>query len=485
MGRRTDGPEVGSHLMPRLMFGPWEPDKPPYLTEALATALNVYAGPNGYRPIRQFSAASGGTLVSTCLGAASFVAPQGASSIVAGTQIALYRAQLSGWEEIGNGYGLQPDGRWRFAQFGGLAIASNGSDAMVKIDLTTAETAPLGGDPPTARNLMVVKDFLVALVLNGDVQTLGWSAINNAEWWTWGQNQSDYQIMPSGGEITGGFGGEVGIVLQRGRITRMTYVGDNVVFQFDEVSSNVGCVSMNSTAQWGTLGFFLSDTGFMMWDGASIRPIGHERVDRYFASLYSHTSLSHMSTAIDPVNSIVAWSMQDRVLLYNWVLDRWTVSDLAASIIFPGYTRDIALDELDTPYPVIDGMPISLDDPFFKGGDPRFYVINSSNTIGTLAGTNMAVSIEGNAVELTPGREARIQRVRPISDTESLTVGIATTQRLGQAYVSTDYTGLTESGDLAVRERGRFSKFSLDVAAGVAWTFAQGLDVEMARGARR
>ena len=471
--------------MPRLLFGPWEPDKPPSLTESLATALNVYAGPNGYRPIKQFSAASGGVLPATCHGAGSFVAPQGASTIVAGTQDALYRAQLNGWDEIGNGYGLQEDGRWRFAQFGGLAIATNGSDAMVKVNLTTTEVAPLAGSPPKARNLMVVKDFLVALVLNGDVQTLGWSGINNAEWWTYGQNQSDYQIMPSGGEITGGFGGEVGIVLQRGRITRMTYVGDNVVFQFDEISSNIGCVSMNSTAQWGTLGFFLSDTGFMMWDGAGLKPIGHERVDRYFSTLYSHTSLSRMSTAIDPINSIVAWSMQDRMLLYNWTLDRWTVSDLTASIIFPGYTRDIALDELDAPYPVLDGMPVSLDDPFFKGGDPRFYVIDTDDTLGTLAGTNMAASLVGNAVEMAPGREARIQRARPISDAEAPTLGIATTQRLGQAYSSNNYSSLTDSGDFEVRERGRFAKFSMSMAAGAAWTFAQGLDVEAVGGARR
>ncbi len=472
--------------MPRVLFGPWEPDKAPHLSSSLTQALNVYAGASGYRPFKQFSAASGGTLPAKCYGAGSFVAPQGQSTIVAGTQTNLYRAQLSGWQSIGSGYGLQTTSRWRFAQFGGLAIATNGSDAMQKINLVTAMTQPLGGNPPKVENLTVVKDFLVGAVINGDVQTLAWSGINDAEFWTYGQNQSDYQIMPSGGKITGLFGGEVGIVLQRGRITRMTYVGDNVVFQFDEISSNVGCVSMNSTAQWGALGFFLSDTGFMMWDGSSIKPIGQERVDRYFKDLYSHVSLDFMSTAIDPSNSIVSWSMGDRMLVYNWVLDRWTVSDLAASIIFPGFTRDISLDELDSPYPILDNTPVSLDDPFFKGGDPRFYVLNASNQLGTLTGATMPANLTVAGMELAKSREARVRNVRPLSDIDSgITLALSTTARLGQAYTTNTYTGLMPSGDMPVRERGRYLTASMQTTAGAVWSFAQGLDIDLTPGAKR
>lgn len=472
--------------MPRILFGPWTPDVAPNLTSNLSVARNIYPAANGYRPIRAFSAATGGGLPSRCQGAGSFVAPQGGASIIAGTQTGLYRAQLSGWQAIGTGYGGQLDSRWRFAQFGGLAIATNGADPMVKIDLTLGTTAPLGGSPPKAKNLAVVKDFLVATIINGDVQTLAWSGINNAEQWTFGTNQSDYNIMPSGGAITGIFGGEYGLVLQRGRITRMTYVGDNVVFQFDEVSSNVGCVSQNSTAQWGTLGFFLSDTGFMMWDGSSLKPIGQERIDRYFRARYGHTSLDVMSTAIDPENAIVAWSMGDLALLYNWVLDRWTMSDAAWGTIFPGFTRDIALDELTTPYPILDNVPVSLDDPFFKGGDPRFYVVDANNNLGTLTGPVMAAELQGVVTELAPGRDARLRWVRPLSDVESgLTVRVETSQRLGQVATVSSYATMQTSGDVPVRDRGRYMSIGLLLASGAPWTYAQGYDAETERGAKR
>jgi len=470
----------------RLMFGPWEPDKPAHLSGAVTTARNVYPGPNGYRPLKQFSPVENGTLPGPCLGASSFTTPQGVSSIIAGTQTALYRPQLSGWQELSSGYGLQEDGRWRFAQFGGLAIATNGSDEMVKIDLTTAVVAPLGGSPPKAKNLAVVKDFLVATVINGDVQTLAWSGINNAEWWTYGQNQSDYNVMPSGGEITGIFGGEFGLILQRNRITRMDYVGDNLIFQFSEISSNVGCVTMNSTAQWGTLGFFYSDTGFKMWDGSQVVSIGQERVDRYFKSLYTTPSLKNMTTAIDPVNSIVMWSMPDFALIYNWQINRWTYTDAEFGPVFAGVTRDIALDEMDPDYPVLDDIDPSLDDPVFFGDDPRFYVFDGDNRLGSLTGSTMETELTVSALELAGGREARIQMLRPLSDIETgLTVNVASSQRLGQASTTNSYGSIADSGDVMVRERGRFAGFYFVTAPAAVWTFSQGLDVDFARGARR
>lgn len=470
----------------RIMFGGWEPDKPPHLSNALTVCRNVYPGPNGYRPLKQFVPTSGGTLPAPSLGADSFTSPQGMSSIIAGTQTGLYRAQLSGWKQIGSGYGTQADGRWRFAQFGGLAIATNGSDPIAKIDLTSFVTALLGGSPPKAKLLAVVKDFLVGGVLNGDTQTLGWSGINDAEFWTFGQNQSDYQIMPSGGDINGLFGGEYGLVLQRSRISRMTYVGDNLVFQFDEISSNVGCATPNSVAQWGALGFFLSDTGFMMWDGSSLRPIGQERIDRTFLSMYAHTSLARMTTAIDPINNIVAWSMQDRTFIYNWSLDRWSMTDQAITTLFSGVSRDIALDELDQPFPILDGVPYSFDDPYFKGGDPRFYVLDNQNRLGTLTGDTMQVEFGGAKMELAEGREARIQIVRPISDVEyGINLTVKTSARLGAAQDASMYFGISDSGDIMVRDRGRFAQIDMTLDAGANFGFMQGVDLVLARGAKR
>lgn len=465
----------------RYIFGELAPDQPPHLSKGLQEATNVYAAANGYRPVKQF-VASHSALPSACKGAASFTSPQGENVIVAGTLDTLYRAAAGAWTAFGTGYSSQAGGRWRYAQFGGLAIAVNGSDAPVKLNLTDFTTTALGGNPPVMKLLAVVGDFLVGGVVNDDVTRLQWSAINNAEFWTVGQRQSDYQIMPTGGEITGIIGGEFGLILQKNRISRMDYVGGNTIFRFSEISTNIGCVSVHTFAQAGRIACFLSDTGFMMWTGTEVKPIGSERIDRYFASLYGAANWSSMSTSIDAASTLVIWSTGDKQFLYNWELDRWTIIDLAAEIVFGGSSIAVSIDDLD----VVDTDPLDLDDEALRGGDPAFYLFNTSHVMGTLSGANMAATLTGGDLELARDRDARLRSVRPLTDAvDGVTLNIEARQRLGDTAVTAAYSSLSGSGDIPVRERGRYLRMSLVFAAGAVWDYVQGLDLTVTRGARR
>lgn len=469
----------------RLVFGAFEPDKPPFLSTGLQTASNVYPGPLGYRPVGQFVQLAD-PLPSKPLGAASFVSPTGVTTVIAGSDSGLYRFALTGWTLLGGGYAMIDDDRWRFAQFGGLAIATNGTNPIVKIDLTTFATAPLGGSPPTLKMLTVVKDFLVGGVAGGVVNKLRWSAINNAEGWTIGLDQSDYQILPSGGEITGLLGGEFGLILQRGRVSRMTYVGDNLVFQFDEISNNIGCVSPHSVIQFGQMGAWLSDNGFVMWDGATIKPIGQEIVDRTFRASYTKASWAKMSTSVDQVNNLVCWAMPDRTFVYNWVLDRWSIIDFASSICFAGFSRSLSLEDVGALYPVLETVPFTLDDPRWRGGDPQFFVFDSSCALGAFTGSTMQATLATGELELSPGRDARFTMIRPLGDAVSgITLTIECKARLGDSASSNSYSNVTPSGDMPVREAGRYTKFTQTIAAGTDWTFAQGLDLTPHKGAKR
>jgi hypothetical protein len=452
----------------------------------LVTATNVYPGPSGYRPVGQFAIQSG-ALAAAPLGAGTFVSTTGTTTIVAGTSTKLYRFTApASWTEIGTGYTMGSTGRWRFAQFGGIAIATNGVDAPQKIDLSTFVTSPLGGTPPTFRMLTVVKDFLVGGVVNDVVNMVQWSGINDAEGWTIGLNQCDYQILPSGGEVTGLIGGEFGLILQRGRVSRMTYVGDNLVFQFDEISTNIGCVSPHSVAQAGSFGFWLSDSGFAMWDGASIKPIGQERVDRTFATSYTNADWDSMSTAIDLHNGLVAWAMSDKIFVYNWVLDRWSIIEHPVSIVFSGFSRSLTLEEVGALYPNLDAMTISLDSNVFKGGNPLFYSFDSAFRLGTFGGSPMDATLETGDIEVTPGRDTRLAWIRPITDaTSGMTISIVSRSRLGDAGTTNDYTSITTSGDVSIRESARYMRFVLTIDAGTSWDYSQGIDLTPHKGAKR
>lgn len=447
----------------KIPFPEWLPDQPPHDNKGLVTANNCYPAAQGYRPAKafvgQYTAHS-----ETFKGADSFFRADGVPIVLGGTETNIYYIDGTGWTAVLGTFTTPADNRWRFVQFGEIVVATNDDAALQKIVLNPLAGSALGGSPPAGRLLAVVKDFLVLGVVDGDTNKFAWSGINDAEYWTFGQRQSDYQIMPSGGDINGILGGEFGVILQRNRIARMDYVGGNEIFTISEVSANYGCVTPNSVVQHGQLGFFLSENGFVMWDGAAVRPIGNERIDRYFLAAYARGDWPDMSADVNVDEQVVCWSMGDRMFCYHYILNKWTTVTLAAEIIFAGASLSTDPDEQDT----------------------TFYVINSAHTLGRMVGANLSPTWQLPDLELTGPRDTQIKLVRPDTDAATdITIGISSRPRLGDAPSETGYTTIMPNGDMPVRQRGRYTRLRMSITAGTAWTYARGLEVEVAQGARR
>jgi hypothetical protein len=96
--------------------------------------------------------------------------------------------------------------------------------------------------------------------------------------------------------------GEYGLILLERAISRMTYVGAPLFFQFDTIAKNIGCYESNSVAQFGNLTFFLSDDGFYVCDGQTVIPIGAEKIDRFFFTFVDQTKLNEMNHTIKEIN---------------------------------------------------------------------------------------------------------------------------------------------------------------------------------------
>lgn len=467
-----------------IPFGPYAPDKPARLNDGVTrTASGVYPMPDGYRPAGQWEQVIP-ALPAYPRGGSSFTSPQGVSSIIAGTQTRLYRGLTSGFAEIGSGYSVQDDGRWRFAQFGGLAIATNGVDPMQKIDLADFSVSDLGGSPPRCEMLAVIKDFLVGGVVDGQINTIRWSAINNAEGWTVGLDQSDIQVFPDGGRVNGLVSGEIGLVLQRNAIRRMAYVGGNFIFTIDNTHPGVGCVSVHTLAQWGRMAWFWSDLGPMQWDGADVSLIGDEIITRELQARYSNGTWPLISTAVDPVNGIVLWACPDQIVGYHWRLQRWFTLPVVSPIIFGGVTRNISIDEQDylvgAPDDNIDAPDlVTLDDPSFKGGDPRLYVFDGTYALGAFTGSPMAATLELGDIEPIKGARANVRECRIETDAvEGITLTLAHKERLGDAAVNDNYTAITASGDMPVRTSGRYVGPKVQIAAGTDWNHVQAIELK-------
>lgn len=458
-----------------MKFGAWEPDNAVVGSPSMAICRNVYpAAAKGYIPARAMSQLAP-ALDEQYMGGAAFLSADGSPRVLAGSITDLYSLDAGTWSSLVGS--LTVSNAWHFVQFGDYAIGVYGA-APIEISLTPNTATTLGGSPPDADLCAVVRDFVVLGRCDGDETLVTWSAFNDHTGWTAGTNQSGFQPMLTGGKITGLAGGEYGLILQRERITRMTYTGDaDTPFQFDEISTNYGCIAEGSVVQAGGVTFCYSRRGFIKIEAGGITPIGVERVDRTFRDAYSEADLINISATVDPERTMVMWHIYGRTWCYHWILDRWTDLSLSTQATFSAFTTSINLDQLDGIYGNLDSIPGSLDNPAFSGGNPRVIMVASDGTFNVLTGANLAATFKYSQQEPFQGRRARAERARPVTDaTTGLTLTMEYVQRVGDAAQSKVYTSLRNSGDMPIRVSARYLTPTLEIAAGTTWTFASGVD---------
>lgn len=462
-------------------LGQWNPDNAEHGGTDLLEAKNVYATASGYAPVKDFHEIAA-KLTGDFRGGASFVASDGTARMLAGDSSDLYTLGGGVWSSaVGS---LSVNGRWYFTQFGDDIVCTNGA-APQAYDLIADTAADLGGTPPDADLCCTVRDFVVLGRVNSNNQVIQWSGQGDCTNWA-GTNGGGDQPIYTGGKIMGLVGGEYGLIIQRFSVKRMSFTGDlTSTWQIDEISTNYGCVAEGSVATAGRLTFFYSDRGFVRCDGTDVQPIGTERVDRTFRERYSTQDLDNMWSAIDPVRTLVIWAMPNALWLYNWTLDRWTTVELSVSAVFNSFSEAISIDALDAIYGDLDSIPYSLDDPRFAGGSPRLTIVAFDGRFGVLTGDNLAATVTTRFVELGDAQEARVRFVRPITDSNSVSLVVDSRKRLGDDAATETFTVMHASGDMPVRAAGRSLKFSLTIAAGAVWSYLADLTVEFSLGVRR
>lgn len=464
-------------------FGEYKPDDAAHLTDGVSIADGVYAAANGYKPVGQASTIAT-ALSGTFKGAAAFVSSGGTARFIAGNGTNLYYLSAGSWTSVIGS--LTVTDRWRFTQFGDEAICVNGG-APIAFQLVGATAATLAGSPPTADLCATVRDFVVLGRTASNNQELSWCAIGDAHTWTPGTNQAGSQPLYSGGKIMGLAGGEYGIILQRYAVRRMSYTGDAAdPWQFDEISSNYGCMAEGSMIQAGRMVFFYSDRGFVMCDGTDVVPIGVEKTNSTFRAEYSDQEIRNMWSAFDPVRTLAIWVMPQKLWIYNWTLNRFTTASFDVSAAFTSFSEAISIDALDAIYGNLDSIGLSLDDPRFAGGEPRLTVVNLAGTFGILSGEPLEATFETPYIEYAKDREARIRRVRPIGDfpQNGLTLSTSSRKRLRGSITSDSYTTMNAQGDMPTRIAGKDVKLKLVIEESATWSYAQGLEVEYAIGGR-
>jgi hypothetical protein len=483
--------------MPRILFGSYTPDQPPFLNAqdqgiyGLVSADGCYKIQNGYAPLSQFSAMQNGALGALPIGGGAY-RPGGSPYIFVGTATNIYSYTASGFTSLVSGLSTTAGNGLRFCPYSTLMLATNGTDPIKKFDPTSPSSmTTLGGSPPTARFLAVVRGFVMAGYAGGNALRMQWSDTGNpASWTPGGSSLAGTQDMATGGDITGVIGGEYASVLQESRITRWSFTGNTEIWQVDEILSDIGCPLPKSLATVGKVSFFWSNRGFMAFDGTTANPIGTEKVDRYFQALLDRNYFDNISAVIDPTRSLYIITVPSAnpptsALIYNYTLKSWTTAPITSPLMFSALSLSIPLESLDALYGNLDAMTVSLDSNALRGGYPSMMLFNAGNMLGQLSGSPMAATFKDGFKEFVPSRRARIHQVKPITDAQSVSVTVAVTNNLNTAAAETTYASGTSSGIYRTRSLGNYAQTKLTIPAGTQWTYMLGYDASAADGGRQ
>jgi hypothetical protein len=471
--------------MPRITFGEFLPDQPG-ITGALTEANNVIPQAVGYGPFPSpvdYSGAATEDLNSL------FAAKGDQSQIAlfAGSQDELFKLESDlTLSNVSNpsGYTGNPEGRWNFVQFGTNIIAANGAGPLQSFVTGTSTTFADVTGSPESKYLTVVRDFVVTGFQESHPFRVQWSGQNNATTWTFSQvTQSDFQDIPDSGLIQGVTGGEYGLVFLERSIYRMSYVGTPLIFQFDEIAKGIGCFEPTSIVQYRNMVFFLSDDGFYMCDGQTVRPIGAEKIDRFFLSNFNSSYGYKMSATVDPLRSIVIWAYPsaerpgevDSLIIYNFDTGKWSTGTTDVFFLGISQTPGLTLEDLDDISASIDDLGSSLDSRLFVGGKLEL-AGGRGDKIITFTGSPSTATVSTGDIE-TENRFSMLKMVRPIIDNGTSNVALASRSRLSDSVTYGAYQTPSSEDRISVRGIGRYHRLSFQPTG--LWSTMIGADVEL------
>lgn len=352
-----------------IPLAPYAPDQSALAKNVTANATNVVPKGDGWGPFKSLTEFTR-ALPAACRGYFFARLSDGSIAVFAGTVNRLYRLNNTTfqWDDVsqgGSAYGdLVSTDNWQFAQFADLVIAVQVNTAPQKFDLSAGVAfADLGGSPPSAGSVAVINQILVLSNLLSNPRRVQWSDLEAPETWTPGTGTADFEDLVDGGVVIAIAGGDAfGRVFQDDLVRSLIYApGSAYTFEFRKVQLQETLFAKYSIIAAGSRTFYCSASGFKMIDGAQAeaKPIGKEVVDRTFFADVDRGNLQLVIGGTDPTQTRVYWGYKsgqgnegliDKVLLYDWGLDRWGILidqqlEYLTGLAKPGLTLE-ALDAI-------------------------------------------------------------------------------------------------------------------------------------------
>jgi hypothetical protein len=464
----------------QIPFGEWMPDQPAHGMKGANVATNVYHTLGSYKRFPSLVSYSGSsTTVKDAHGSGSFRDNSNAVFNFVATKTDLFQLASGAFTSRKGSLTGDDDDYWTFTQFGEYVIASNGVDAAqfylmgTSTNFAALTSIQTVGTCPLFRVSGVIRDFLVVGNISGASNRIQWSGINDIT--VWSGKQSDLQDLPgSGGRVVAITSGEVGYVFRQNQIVRMDYVGGATVFRLSVISPNRGAVFGKTVCQDNRRVFFYADDGFYEIQGDNVVGIGVEKVNRFFDANLNKAYAMWLYPSVSNTNNTTG--ICDRMIIYNYATQKWSLAKVNASQIFPQFVGAYTVELMDIISQNLDSINANLDTDYWDGGQMFLGAIDNEFKAAIFSGNSNECEMETAEIEAFKGARTNITGVRPIIDSTA-TVTVKTRERLADDVTESNSSSMVTSGVNPVRQSGRYIRANVKVASGTTFTHAQGIDI--------
>lgn len=283
-------------------------------------------------------------------------------------------------------------------------------------------------------------------------QTLRWSAIGDATDWPTPatddarSKQAGQQILDAQfGQITAIVGGDFfGYVFQENAITKVTYVGGDIVFTFDTFEEQRGCGYFNRTVTVDDTTFFESVPGRHALANGQISDLGFGLVD----NTYPPDTAEGIRLYKNPHASLIFFSN---------------------GVVFNYRTRQFTRVPALTPTFSIEDSTGIIGQFITQSGFTRL--------LTSTGGAKQSATITTGDSDLNTHGRTFVKGVRPLADGGTWTMRVGTRPDLSTAISWSSGTTITDrTGYADFREEGRYVRFEFANSDG--FTTAMGADIE-------
>lgn len=478
----------------RIPFAGWRPDQGRLGAEGLLDVRNAIPAKGQWLPQRGLLPATDQTFTAPIQGIWATHRLSGDYELFAafGGKIYLVGSRTDALTDVtGSPYDYDTSARWRGLQFGDLDIRVNGVDETQARDLQAGGnyTDLATGVAPVARYIAQVRDFPVwgytTDELDGvDAYRVTWPGFTNGlvDPTNWTTGQSDFQRVQDIGQINGLTGGWFGTLVCEQGVATMQYGGAGL-FAFEVKERRIGCRVPTTVNEYrGLTAFHSPEAGWCAFDGAAVRQIGVERIDRWFAEDLDEAYGDKGWADIDSKRGHMLWAYcgkghggrPNRLLRYSVALDEWAVADIEMDALGRGKTFALSLED-----PFFDDLETftgNLDDPALWSSLPDTLAI-SGERLSSFAGDVLTARFETGEFQLGGSEEHRAMARRALilanGGTQRLELGAR--ERFDDTMNWTPQMAPQSDGWFRFRVPGR--SHSARVSLSGAWASAQGVDL--------